>query len=976
MWNKRYNWGYVLSMMLVLASCHDSSMNQDEPDYPGLDRFEGRIKEFFLTDETDRFDATDCEIKILAPDSSVISRRGTHSRAGGRSTFQLETGLKEGNYRLLYIEYPIDPIVSEDGKHTISTRQFGLGCSISADDNEVTVTSSFDPVIGLSGCGTKENPYIVSSYDHLMTLAHKVNSEAYNSLFTDETYIRQIVDIDMDDACFFTDHRYGWEPIGNDCNLPFRGVYQGGLLSNMWCLRDKSPGIGLFGYIHRAKIDGVKISQSVFSGNFAVGTVAGAVITSGANRDRSEITNCRVIDSTVKGSDGSLAIGGILGTTDMNSRIMLYECHNENTKVSGDYNAGGIMGSASAYTLSSINNCTNSGRVTSAYSGSGGIIGSCDTIYVTSCSNFAEIIGGNSYSDSDGKHAATGTGGIVGGAGMAFLTGCSNSAPITGVDGVGGILGSCRVTGDADTPLIYNNAAFRYCSNYAEINGKNFVGGICGESQIGTFGVINRGNVEGDSYIGGIAGNSSIAVIHNAVNAGKVKGKDCVAGIIGKTTFASIVLDDNYGEISATGNHTAGIVGLSGNNTIVHYCGNHGDVINTSGNHVGGIVGEVGDPRKWTAMNITECVIAAAEIAMAAIGPCISVAEHALEESMHALSLVLKYGEFAFDSLLHATDAVLWADAMAEIASGETSEEVSLAIKTATLNLADDINREIKSIRSDRNNYKLSGLSYDQMYITRTGCVAELVDWYSQEGNDDLFNDAINEAREKRMEQNEKAEHAKEIVHQCIGGVCVVAGTVASIGATVLSGGAATAFLVAGCAISVVGGVNAIVKTCTEFEANVAIISQCVNSGEINGWNSTGGLAGTLQDRTIMRDCLNVGVGHGSAYPFASRCGTGVEVHRCLSAGTGWKRYDVNYEPSGESAVRIDGSDNPYTPHFNRPFPYISEVDGPYVNDPDVIKNIESSWILSTEGESGWKKSTCTDQGLQYPVPAHSEMKK
>ncbi len=962
-------------MLMCLSACSDTTNEPEAPDYPGIDNFEGRIREFFLTHETDDFDASDCDVKILAPDNSVISRKCTHSRSQGKSTFNLTTGLKEGDYTLLYLEYSIDPIVTEDGKKTIEKRQFGLGCSITADNNGVSVTSPYNPQIGLSGSGSKENPYIVSSYDHLMTLAHKVNSDATNSLFTEDTYIRQIVDIDMDDACFFTDHRYGWEPIGNDVNLPFRSNYSGGTLSNIWSLREKSPAIGLFGYIHRAKIDGVKITNSEFSGNYAVGSVVGAAITSGGLRDRSEITNCRVVNSKVSGSDGSLAIGGILGTIDMNSKIMLYECHNENTTVSGDYNIGGIIGSGAAYSLSSINNCSNSGRITSGFSGAGGIIGSCDTVYATSCNNYAEINGGTRYSSGDSNNAATGTGGIIGGSGMSFITGCSNHSPIKGVDGVGGLLGSCRVTGDANTGFIYNNAAFRYCSNYADVDGNLFVGGICGESQIGTYGVINKGNVTGDSYVGGIAGNTSIAVAHNAINTGNVTGKDCVAGIVGKTTFASIALNDNYGEISATGNHTAGIVGLSGNNTVIHYCGNHGNIINNTGNYIGGIVGEVGDPRKWTAMNIAECVVGAAEIAMAIVGPCISIAEHAVEESLHALSLVLKYGEFSFDMLLHATDVVLWGDSMYEILSGETSEEVSLAIKTLTLDLANEINRDLKEIRGNKANYKLSGLSEEQLYATRSGFVTEFAEWYGTDGNDDVFNDTMNEVRLERMEENEKAEHTKEIVHQCIGGVCLVAGTVATIGATVLSGGAATAFLVAGCAISIVGGVNAIVKTCTEFEANVAIISQCVNSGDITGNNHAGGLAGALQDRTIMRDCLNVGCGKGNEYPLASHCGTGVQVHRCLSAGTGWKRYNATYDASGTSIVRIDGANDAYTPHYQWVVPELAEVDGAYINDAKIFKDIESSWILSSGGESGWKLSTSTGSGLQYPVPAHSEMR-
>lgn len=58
---------------LSLFGCSDKNSEPEMP-YPGIDSFEGRIREFFLTDETDRFDANECNIKILAPDRSVISR--------------------------------------------------------------------------------------------------------------------------------------------------------------------------------------------------------------------------------------------------------------------------------------------------------------------------------------------------------------------------------------------------------------------------------------------------------------------------------------------------------------------------------------------------------------------------------------------------------------------------------------------------------------------------------------------------------------------------------------------------------------------------------------------------------------------------------------------------------------------------------------------------------------------------------------
>ncbi len=962
---------------LLLAACADRDPQGVEPSYPGLDNFEGRINEIVMFAETEEFSGDACEIKILAPDQSVITRKCNHHRNGGRSVFSLSTGLKEGDYRLLYIEYPADAEVVASSEGRITTRQYGLGSTITVTGEGVAIKSLYDPQIGLTGSGTADDPYIISSYDHLVTLAHKVNSDVTNSLFTDNTYIRQVVDIDMDDACFFVDHRYGWEPIGNDVNLPFRGVYQGATLENMWSLRDKSPAVGLFGYIHRAKIDGVTIKGGEFSGNFAVGAVAGASITGGAARSRAEITNCRVVDSSVTGSEGSLAIGGIVGVADMNSKLMIYECRNENTPVKGDYNVGGILGASSAYTLTSINNCRNSGKISGGFSGAGGIVGTADTLYVTSCENLAEIEGGVKYSDSDNKNAAVGTGGIAGGAGIAFMTGCINRSAVTGMEGVGGILGSNRVNGDSQKGFVYNNAFFRYCENQGDVAGKRCVGGINGESQFGSYSVMNRGKVDGETYVGGIVGNTSIAVAHNSLNMGDVKGVDYVSGIVGKTTFGSIALDDNYGKITGTGHHTGGIVGLAGNNAIIHYCGNHGDITNTSGKHVGGLVGEVGDPRKWTAWNIAECAVGAAEIVFSLAGPCIAVAEHAVSSVSHGLAIAIKVSEFAFDMLLHATDVVLWSDTTYEmIASGETTEEVSEAIKVKTLDCATLIDQEMDEIRKSPSSYHLdNALSADPLYISNYSSKSGLLAWYAATGHDEEFNDQINEVREERMEAEEKMHEASEILHQCIGAVCLIAGTVATIGATVATGGAATAFMAAGMMVGIVGGVNAIEKSCMEFESNAVVISQCINSGNISSNSDAGALVGSLQDSSIVRDCLNVGNGTGKERIFLGNAGTWAGVQRCVNAGTNWKDGTLGSYSGASALIRKDGVGSSKDPFDWNGYNAIY-IDGTALNDMKYYKMVDSSWDIQSDENATWGTTSGADGQLWYPVPRYSEMRR
>ncbi len=971
---KRSLW--VIPIMLM-ASCSDNDPQNIEPTFPGLDDFEGRINEIIMFAETEEFTGDACEIKILAPDQSIISRKCSHHRKDGRSVFSLTTGLKEGDYRLLYIEYPAESEVIASSEGKITTRQYGLGSTITVNNDGVEIKSLYNSQVGLSGAGTKDDPYIISSYDHLMTLAHKVNSDATNQLFSDDTYIRQVVDIDMDDACFFVDHRYGWEPIGNDVNLPFRGIYQGGRLENMWSLRDKSPAVGLFGYVHRAKIDGVTIYRGEFSGNFAVGAVAGASITEGAARDRAEITNCKVVDSSITGSEGSLAIGGIVGVADMNSKLMLYECSNENTPVKGDYNVGGILGASSAYTLTSINNCRNSGKISGGFSGAGGIVGTADTLYVTSCENWALIEGGLKYKDGDANNAAVGTGGIAGGAGMAFMTGCTNQSNVKGIEGVGGILGSNRVNGDSKSGFVYNNALFRYCENFGDVDGKRCVGGINGESQFGSYSVLNHGKVNGETYIGGIVGNTSIAVAHNALNTGEVNGVDYVSGIVGKTTFGSLALNDNYGKISGTGHHTGGIVGLAGNNAIIHYCGNHGDIHNTAGKHVGGLVGEVGDPREWTAWNIAECAVGAAEIVFSLAGPCIAVAEHAVSSVSHGVAIAIKISEFAFDMLLHATDLVLWSDTTYEmIASGETTEEVSEAIKAQTMECATAIDKEMDDIRKSPDSYPLNkAMAANPLYDDNYRSKNSLLEWYAVTGNDEEFNEHINEVREERMEAEEKMHEASEIFHQCIGAVCLIAGTVATIGATVATGGAATAFMAAGMMVGIVGGVNAIEKSCMEFESNAVVISQCINSGNIYGNSDSGSLVGSLQDSSIVRDCLNVGNGTGEERIFLGHAGTWAGVQRCVNAGTNWKDGTLGSYTGACAVIRKDGvgsKDNPYDWNgYNAIY-----IDGSVLNETKYYKMVDNSWDIDSNENNIWGTPYASTDQLWYPVPRYSEIRR
>lgn len=260
---------------------------------------------------------------------------------------------------------------------------------------------------------------------------------------------------------------------------------------------------------------------------------------------------------------------------------------------------------------------------------------------------------------------------------------------------------------------------------------------------------------------------------------------------------------------------------------------------------------------------------------------------------------------------------------------------------------------------------------YDNNYNSKKS----LLEWYALTGNDENFNEQINEVREERMEAEEKMHEASEIFHQCIGAVCLIAGTVATIGATVATGGTATAFMVTGMMVGIVGGVNAIVKSCTEFESNAVVISQCINSGNIYGNSDSGALVGSLQDSAIVRDCLNVGNGTGKERVFLGHAGRWAGVERCVNAGTNWKDGTLGSYGGATAVIRQDGvgtKDYPYNWNgYN-----VIYIDGSVLNDTKYYKMVDKSWDIDGGDNTAWGTTSASTDQIWYPIPRYSEIRR
>lgn len=948
--------------------------SDDEPyNRPADDAFGGDQRVFVLGQEAEGLPSASVTLFLKASDGTVFSREAKHVRRGNISTFNLETGLSEGIYRLLYLRYTpttdtdgqeagissglmSGEAVDDDGRH-----EFGLGSRISVTDKNITIIDTFNSRMGMVGMGSPDDPFVISSSQHLFKLMMLVNDYDGNSLVTNKVHFAQMCDIDMKSMSRSCDAEYGWLPIGADTNTPFRGVYHGGghAVTNLIIKRPNSAGVGLFGYLYTGAVDSLTMRSCTVEGQFATGALAGAVISGGGDvRGSGTITNCRVENSSVGGNATSSMIGGILGALDMHATALLADCTAENTSVSGSMAVGGIFGGAGMYSSLVVSGCDNYADVTSLNSGAGGIVGTADTLQVVASRNFATIQGPATATE---QSACVGFGGVVGGAGISWITSSSNAGRVSGYEGVGGIIGSTRIRGSQSEAFLYNQSVLRYCTNSGEVSGKRFVGGAIGEAQAGGYSVCNTGSVSADDYAGGICGASSIAVIHNAVNGGRINADSHVAGIIGKCTWGSLAVCQNVGEIVATSGWGAGIAGLVGNNTVINYCANFG-AINGGNGWTGGIVADVGEPREWTGWDIAECVVGSLECVAAFAGPCLAVVEGAVE-GVHAAAIAIKIVDISMEVALQATDYVLVGYGMYELICPEVEEAVrqSLVDKSGTgndLNTATMTDLRNKCKAGDSPLYKNNDLGSRLMTNVST-----LIDWYNTDGNDEIFNDLINEKREERAEELEKIAQTKEIIHTVIAGVAVITSTVALVAGEIATGGAATAILAVGACAGLVGGMNAVIKSCTMFEKNAVIISQCVNGARVCADNTSkaGSVAGRMCDGTIMYDCLNA-VGDSNKEEFAAEYNHQCKALNCISL--------VEHSHSGpdgplEKCVYADAHAG------DTPTVYGGGV---YAVSVNAMKNAETFSKLgySIGNDGRWILLS----GQAFPVPNRSEMQK
>jgi hypothetical protein len=216
-------------------------------------------------------------------------------------------------------------------------------------------------------------------------------------------------------------------------------------------------------------------------------------------------------------------------------------------------------------------------------------------------------------------------------------------------------------------------------------------------------------------------------------------------------------------------------------------------------------------------------------------------------------------------------------------------------------------------------------------------------------------------------------EKQDEIIHRAIEAAAILgslAVAVATYGATAGSTAELVGYIF-GYELVLAGLANAVTWSCTNFDQNTVILSQCVNQGTLKAENdcNIGGFVGVMHEYGMINKCLNLGgieatekSSYGQVTTTArNRC----EIEECvLAGGKSWNGYDVDKKKSSADMEGVyywaDGevSDNTSNHSTN----ILTKED---LANPDTYQGLS----LGDNGNH-WIMSQCGD--LTLPVPYRS----
>ncbi len=394
-----------------------------------------------------------------------------------------------------------------------------------ADDLTVVITGADgNPASVTLQDADGDGYYDIGNADELYAFAAAVNGGNYSingELTADIVVNENVLDENGELNGDGSDFRV-WTPIGNDYYSSYTGIFDGAehTVSGLYFNDTEQYYVGLFGSIgDGATVKNVGVVDSYFNAKYYVGGVAG-------ENYKGTITNCYNTGTV----SGTKYVGGVVGD---NNYSTITNCYNIGA-VNGETYVGGVAGG-------------NHGTIASCYSAG----------TVTGTENVGGVVGDNNYST---------------------ITNCYNTGAVNGETYVGGVVGNTR------------NGTFASCYSAGTVTGETSVGGVVGNvfEDIIT-NCYSAGTVTGETYVGGVAGENYKGTITNCYNTGAVTGEIDVGGVAGYTDDGTVASCYNTGTVTGTEN-VGGVVGhIEGSNTITN-CYSTG-ALNGEGYYVGGVVG-------------------------------------------------------------------------------------------------------------------------------------------------------------------------------------------------------------------------------------------------------------------------------------------------------------------------------------------------------------------------------------------------
>ena len=336
----------------------------------------------------------------------------------------------------------------------------------------------------LSGEGTVENPYLISSPADMAYFAENVKVNDYSG-----KHVKLTCDLDMSN--------YAFKGIGSGEYTtkyeytPFAGTFDGDN-HKVTVKIVKDFVAGLFAAV-TGTVKNVEVAGTVRAVYRAVGGIAGL-------QEGGKIENC--INSAIVTSKyytpGNGNVGGIVGyqkNGDVTNCTNNGEVYGFVNLITDNQGVGGIIGTVSEGATGTISGNVNNGTVYNKGLCTGGVIGMLrGKILIDGCTNNGTVTGVKSFA-----------GGILGFTNFSdnTISNCTNTAKITANSFVGGIAGTVGYNGDRSTTVVNN------CTNSGDIEAT------------GTTFIDNKIEKAG-ARVGGIAGMAYGSTVKDCTNTGTV----------------------------------------------------------------------------------------------------------------------------------------------------------------------------------------------------------------------------------------------------------------------------------------------------------------------------------------------------------------------------------------------------------------------------------------------------------------------